>query len=284
MREYYQLTKPGIIYGNSITAFAGFAFASRSHFDVLLCIETLLGLAAIIAASGVFNNYIDQGIDRTMTRTKKRALVTGAVSGRAALTFGSVLLTIGCLVLGFYTNLLTLSAALFGMFAYLVLYGLGKRKTVHGTIVGSISGAVPPVVGYVAVTNRLDTAAFLLFAVLIAWQMPHFYAIAMFRAKDYAAAGIPVLPVVSGARATKLQIMLYIVAFISTSSLLTLFHYTGFVYLGAVLLIGLVWFLTGLSTYKITDDIAWSRKMFKLSLLVLLGWSLCLSLTGPLSL
>lgn len=284
MREYYQLTKPGIIYGNSITAFAGFAFASRRHFDVLLCIETLLGLAAIIAASCVFNNYIDQGIDRTMTRTKKRALVTGAVSGRAALTFGAVLLAIGCLVLGFYTNLLTLSVALFGMFAYLVLYGLGKRKTVHGTLVGSISGAVPPVVGYVAVANRLDTAAFLLFAVLIAWQMPHFYAIAMFRAKDYAAAGIPVLPVVSGVRATKLQIMLYIVAFISTSCLLTLFHYTGFVYLGAVLLIGLVWFLTGLSTYKITDDIAWSRKMFKLSLLVLLAWSLCLSLTGPLSL
>lgn len=284
MREYYRLTKPGIIYGNTITGFAGFALASRLNFDVMLCVETLLGLAAIIAASCVFNNYVDRGIDREMARTKQRALATGAISGLSALSFGTILLVIGCVILGVYTNPITLSIALFGMFAYLVLYGLGKRLTVHGTLIGSISGAVPPVVGYVAVTNRIDTAAYLLFVVLVLWQLPHFYAIAMFRAKDYAAAGIPVLPVVQGVRATKLQIMIYIAAFIAASSLLTLFHYTGLVYLAAVIFVGLVWFVTGLSNYNGAESVAWAKKMFKMSLFVLLVWSLCVSLTGPLSL
>ena len=284
MREYYRLTKPGIIYGNTITGFAGFALASRLNFDVMLCVETLLGLAAIIAASCVFNNYVDRGIDREMARTKQRALATGAISGLSALSFGTILLVIGCVILGVYTNPITLSIALFGMFAYLVLYGLGKRLTVHGTLIGSISGAVPPVVGYVAVTNRIDTAAYLLFVVLVLWQLPHFYAIAMFRAKDYAAAGIPVLPVVQGVRATKLQIMIYIAAFIAASSLLTLFHYTGLVYLAAVIFVGLVWFVTGLSNYNGAESVAWAKKMFKMSLVVLLVWSLCVSLTGPLSL
>lgn len=284
MREYYRLTKPGIIYGNTITGFAGFALASRLHFNVMLCIETLLGLAAIIAASCVFNNYVDRGIDREMARTKQRALATGAISGPSALSFGTILLVFGCVILGVYTNAITLSIALFGMFAYLVLYGLGKRLSVHGTLIGSISGAVPPVVGYVAVTNRIDTAAYLLFIVLVLWQMPHFYAIAMFRAKDYAAAGIPVLPVVQGVRATKLQIMIYIAAFIAASSLLTLFHYTGLVYLAAVIFVGIVWFMAGLSNYNGAENILWAKKMFKMSLVVLLVWSLCVSLTGPLSL
>lgn len=284
MREYYRLTKPGIIYGNTITGFAGFALASRLHFNVMLCVETLLGLAAIIAASCVFNNYVDRGIDREMARTKQRALATGVISGPSALSFGTILLVIGCVILGVCTNAITLIIALFGMFAYLVLYGLGKRLTVHGTLIGSISGAVPPVVGYVAVTNRIYTAAYLLFVVLVLWQLPHFYAIAMFRAKDYAAAGIPVLPVVQGVRATKLQIMIYIAAFITASSLLTLFHYTGLVYLAAVIFVGIVWFMAGLSNYNGAENILWAKKMFKMSLVVLLVWSLCVSLTGPLSL
>jgi protoheme IX farnesyltransferase len=277
MRDYYQLTKPGIIYGNLLTAVAGFMLASRGHIHLLLLLAMATGLAAIIGAACVYNNVIDRDIDKQMARTKTRALPAGRISVRQALIFASGLLVLGVVLLAFGTNLLTLGVALFGAFAYLVLYGFGKRKTVHGTLIGSISGAVPPVVGYLAVSEHFDVAAGLLFIILVSWQMPHFYAIALFRARDYAAAGVPVLPVVAGAAATKKQVLVYIVAFAIASSLLTFQGYTGYLYLGAIVLVSLGWILRGLTTYSKVDDAQWGRLMFKYSLLVLLLWSLLLS-------
>jgi protoheme IX farnesyltransferase len=277
MRDYYQLTKPGIIYGNLLTAVAGFMLAARGHIHLLLLLAMATGLAAIIGAACVYNNVIDRDIDKQMARTKTRALPAGRISVRQALIFASGLLVLGVVLLAFGTNLLTLGVALFGAFAYLVLYGFGKRKTVHGTLIGSISGAVPPVVGYLAVSEHFDVAAGLLFIILVSWQMPHFYAIALFRARDYAAAGVPVLPVVAGAAATKKQVLVYIVAFAIASSLLTFQGYTGYLYLGAIVLVSLGWILRGLTTYSKVDDAQWGRLMFKYSLLVLLLWSLLLS-------
>jgi protoheme IX farnesyltransferase len=277
MRDYYQLTKPGIIYGNLLTAVAGFMLAAHGHIRFMLLLAMMTGLAAIIGASCVYNNVIDRDIDKQMARTKNRALVVGRISVRSALIFATSLLFLGVAILIIGTNLLTLAVALFGAFAYLVLYGVGKRKTVHGTLIGSISGAVPPVVGYLAVTGHFDSAAGLLFIILVSWQMPHFYAIALFRAKDYAAAEVPVLPVVAGALATKKQVLFYIFALAISSASLTLLGYTGYLYLGAMVLISFFWLLKGLTTFGLEDSARWGRQMFKFSLVVLLLWSLLLS-------
>lgn len=277
IRVYYRLAKPGIVYGNAIAAIAGFLLAANGRFDVWLFAAMLVGVSLIMASACVFNNYIDRDIDRLMTRTKKRALVDGTVSGRSALIYGTIL---GLLAIGIlsFTNILTVALAVFGHFAYVVLYGIGKRKTVHGTVIGSISGAVPPVIGYTAVTDRLDTGALLLFLILVFWQMPHFYAIAMFRRDDYAAAKIPVLPLVKGMDHTKRQIMAYILAFIVASALLTVFGYAGYTYLAVMLLLGGYWLFKGWRGFRAENGYDWSRGMFRFSLVALLVFCSMISL------
>ena len=167
-----------------ITATGGYLFASKGDISFATLLAMMAGLASIIASGCVFNNYIDRGIDSKMKRTKNRALVTGEVSTTNALVFTSILLAIGSFLLGYFTTPLALWVAIFGFFAYVVVYGIWKRQSVHGTEVGSISGAVPPVVGYVAVTGSLDTSAVILFLLLVLWQMPHFYAIGIFRRSE----------------------------------------------------------------------------------------------------
>ena len=171
---YYQLTKPGIVYGNAIAAVSGFFLAAKGHINLQLFIGMLTGVCFVIASSGVFNNYIDRGIDRKMERTKKRALAAGLISVKSALIYGLALGIAGFAILSFFTNLLTVALGLIGVFFYLVMYGIWKRKSIHGTIIGSISGSIPLVAGYCTVTNRFDIGAGILFLILAIWQMPHF--------------------------------------------------------------------------------------------------------------
>ncbi len=251
--------------------------ASKGHIRVGLLLATLLGTSLVIASACVFNNYIDRDIDKHMARTKKRALVTGLIPGPIALTYATVLGLLGFLILSIYTNWLTVALGFVGIFSYVVLYGIGKRRSVHGTLVGSISGAMPPVAGYTAVTNRFDSGALLLFLILVFWQMPHFYAIAMRRYNDYAAAKLPVLPVKKGMKTTKVQILFYILAFSVAAGLLTVLGYTGYIYLIVMAGLGLYWLWLGLKGFKASDNTAWAKKMFLFSLIVILGFSIMVS-------
>lgn len=278
MKTYYMLTKPGIIMGNVITTGAGFALASKGLVDFWLFLATMGGLALIIASAGVFNNYIDRAMDAKMERTKNRALVTGAVSSFNALFFGALLCIAGVAILSYYTNALTVLVALSGFFVYLVLYAFWKYRSFYGTLIGSLAGGVPPVVGYCAVSNQLDLGAFLLFMIMVLWQMPHFFAIAMYRLKDYKAAAIPVLPVTKGAYVTKVQILLYIIAFALTSLMLTYVGYTGVVYLAVASVLSLGWFALGLKGFKAANDQVWARQMFVFSLVVIMGLCVTISL------
>jgi protoheme IX farnesyltransferase len=280
IKTYYRLTKPGIIYGNAVTAAAGFLLASGRHIDAWLLLSMLVGLSLIIAAGCVFNNCIDRNIDSKMSRTKQRALVTGKVSTTAALLYAAVLGAAGSLLLGLFTNTLTLLIALSGLFAYTVLYSIWKRRSSWGTVVGSLSGAVPPVVGYCAVTNRLDMGAFLLFLILVFWQMPHFYSIAIYRAREYKAARIPVLSLEKGVPITKTIILAYIVIFILTAAALSAFGYTGYSYLIIILAASLYWLWLGLKGYKLADSDRWARRMFGTSLLVITAFSAALAINA----
>lgn len=275
LKDYYLLAKPGMIYGNAVTVSAGFALASKGVIDWGLLIATLAGVSLVISSGCVFNNYIDRDMDAKMERTKNRALVRGVISGRAALIYGTCLGVAGFLVLGLYTNLLAMGIALIGFFFYVFMYSLWwKRRSTFGPIIGSISGAVPPVVGHCAVTNSFDAGAIIFFAIMVLWQIPHFYAISIYRLNDYISAAIPVLPIKKGIHSTNVHMVFYVIAFIVAAVMPTVFGYTGYAYAAVVATLGLGWLGLCIKGFWSVDPKRWARKMFVFSLVVIVGLSI----------
>ncbi len=192
IKTYYELAKPGIIYGNALAAVAGFFFASRGlPLDWPLLVATVFGLACIIGSACVFNNVYDYEMDAKMERTKHRPSATGEISRRNATIFGFVLGFFGFSFLILYSSTMALFSALLGFFIYVFLYTPLKPKSAWALFVGAAAGATPPVVGYAAVTGMLDWYALALFGALYLWQLPHFLAIATYRYTEYAVAGVP---------------------------------------------------------------------------------------------
>jgi len=269
VKDYYQLAKPGIIYGNALTASAGFLLASKGHIRLGLFLAMLGGLSLIIASACAFNNYIDRSIDAKMKRTRNRALVSRAISAPRALVYASFLGIAGAAILGLYTNWLALLVALGAFFVYVVLYGIWKRRTAYGTLIGALAGAAPPVVGYSAAAHRLDGGALILFLILMFWQMPHFLAISIYRFKDYKAASLPVWPVKKGLPSTKVNMLAYVIAFMAATTALFIFGYAGIVYLVVATALGLAWLWRCAEGFTATDDQLWARGVFRFSLVVI---------------
>lgn len=277
-KRYYSLTKPGVLYGNALTTVAGFLLASSGNIDIWLFLALVTGTSLVIGSACAFNNYLDQDIDKIMARTKNRALVQGSINDKNAVVFASGLGILGMLILYAYTNILVVSIGLIGFIVYVFLYGmLSKRLSVHGTLVGSISGAMPILAGYVAATGAIDVGAVIVFAILFLWQMPEFYSISIYRRSEYKAAGIPVISVVKGVEQTKIQILLYTAAFVIATLSLTAFGYTGIVYLLVMGTLGLYWLLMAAEGLKATDNERWARKMFRFSLVIILALCAMLS-------
>ncbi|WP_068471050.1 heme o synthase [Candidatus Protochlamydia phocaeensis] len=269
IKTYYMLTKPGIIMGNAMTAAGGFALASRGHINVWLLLATLLGVSLVVASSGIFNNYLDREADEKMERTKHRPLARKLIKGSNALIFASCLGIGGFLILALYTNMLAVFTTAAGFVIYVGLYGVWKYRSIHGTLIGSLSGAVPPVIGYCAASNRFDMGALILFLILVLWQMPHFLAIAMYRFDDYKAADLPVLPIKKGMHVTKVHMLLYILAFIVVALMPTVFHYTGYAYLFMAALLGLIWLGLCIQGFMSDNNRLWARSMFRFSLVTI---------------
>lgn len=278
LKKYYLLTKPGIIRGNLMTAAAGFLFASQGHIDWRLFVALLAGTALVIASGCVFNNYLDRGIDKKMDRTKKRSLVIGDISAQNAIAYASILGIAGFTILALYTNFITVIVGLVGIIDYVIIYGWAKRYTVHSTLIGGISGSTSLVAGYTAVTGTFNVVALLLFLIMALWQMPHFYAIGIYRRKDYASANLPILTVQKGIGAAKKEILLYIIGYIAAVSLLAILGYAGYIYLAVMLAITFWWLWIALQGPKTKDDIKWAHKIFGISLLVLMTFSVMISL------
>jgi protoheme IX farnesyltransferase len=279
-KEYYSLVKPGVLYGNAITAVAGFLLASQGQIRWGLFAALTIGTTLLIASACALNNYLDQDIDSKMARTKSRVLVAGKVKGRHAIIIAVVLGLVGLGILVKYTNVLVVAIGLVGYVDYVVLYGmLSKRMSYYGTLVGSISGAAPILAGYCAVTGGLDAGAVIVFAVLFLWQMPEFYSIAIYRQKEYMAAGIPVISVVKGIPRTRVHIFFFTLAFVVALALLTVFHVAGSVYFVVMMALGLYWLwlaAKGLRLPAGASD-AWARRMFRFSLVVLLAFCAMIS-------
>jgi protoheme IX farnesyltransferase len=287
IKRYYSLTKPGVLYGNAITGVAGFLLAAgiARRFELEIFLATIIGMTLIIASACVLNNFLDKDIDGKMERTKTRATVLGTVLGRHVVLFSIVLGLLGFAMLSLWTNWLVVVVGAIGFVDYVVLYGmLSKRLSVHGTLVGSISGAAPVLAGYLAVSGRIDAGAIIAFAILFFWQLPEFYSISIFRRDEYKAAGVPVMAVVKGVKNTKAQIYLYTAAFVTATLLLTAYKYTGYVYLSVTGLLGAYWLWLGAKGFEAKTKAAnekWARKMFRFSLVMVLAVSVMMSI-GPL--
>jgi protoheme IX farnesyltransferase len=279
IKQYLQVTKPGIIFGNLISVVGGFLLASKGSIDYPLFLATLLGVSLVVASGCVFNNYIDRDIDKKMERTKNRVLVKGLIAPSVSLVYATILGIAGFALLYIAANPLAMWLAVMGFVVYVGVYSLYmKRHSVYGTLIGSLSGAAPPVIGYCAVTNEFDAGALILLAIFSLWQMPHSYAIAIFRFKDYQAANIPVLPVVKGISVAKNHITVYILAFMIATLMLTLGGYAGYKYLIVAAAVSVWWLGMALRGYKAENDSVWARKLFVFSIVAITSLSIMMSI------
>ncbi|BAJ04294.1 protoheme IX farnesyltransferase [Shewanella violacea DSS12] len=280
LQAYVQVTKPGIIMGNLISVAGGFLLAAKGNVDSTLMLTTMIGLSLVVASGCAINNCIDRDIDAKMQRTRNRVTVTGKLSVRAVMIYGISLGVIGFGMLAIFTNSLAVLFAAIGYLVYVGVYSLYmKRHSVYGTLVGSFSGAVPPVVGYCAVRGEMDAGAVILLLMFSLWQMPHSYAIAIFRFNDYAAANIPVLPVAEGITKAKLHIVLYIAVFALVSALLPLAGYTGIAFMAVTCATSLWWLAMALKGYRHGINLqSWARQVFGFSIVTITALSVTMAL------
>ena len=275
LKNFYYLSKPGIVYSNLFTAFAGFV-VGMDHFNPWLFLSAMLGITCVLASATSLNNYIDKDIDILMNRTSKRVSVDGSIAKNTILFFSIFMGAIGFSLLLLFVNMLTAIVVFGGFFAYIVLYSLySKRRNRQSTLIGSISGAVPPLAGYTAAYGQIDAFGFLLFMILLTWQMPHFYAIGIFRLQDYKDAKIPILPVVTSVENTKVHMFAWSIIFLLVAIAPYFYGYVGRLYFVVALLIGIIWvYIAAKGFYGKKDrnyNITWAKKMFFFSLFALIG-------------
>ncbi|MCC2685085.1 MAG: protoheme farnesyltransferase [Paenibacillaceae bacterium] len=266
-RDFVYLAKPGIIFSNLIAAFGGFWVAAGLQVDWMLLIWMIVGTTLVMASSCVLNNYIDRDMDTKMTRTQKRPLPSGRVDPRVVMWYGIVLGLAGIAVLDLLVNPLCALLGLVGMFVYVWVYSVWlKRTSVWSTVIGAISGSMPPVIGYCAVSQTLDAGAWILFLILFLWQPPHFWALGIRRTEEYRNAGFPLLPVVRGAEVTKVSMLRYVIPLVPASLLMYIYGYVGEIYLFVAAAMGLYWAYLCLSGFRAKDDVLWAKKNFMFSI------------------
>jgi protoheme IX farnesyltransferase len=237
---YWELAKPRILSMVLVTTALGFILGARGVDSVFRLCLTLLGVGCATGGAAMLNNYQERDLDAKMVRTRGRALPAGFIEPHSALTLGVGLVLFGVLLLAWKVNLLTGFLVLMAGFLYVLVYTPLKRITWLNTSFGAIPGAIPPMAGWVAATGELDPGAWVLFAILFAWQHPHFYAIAWIFREDYRAAGFKMLPVVepSGKRMSR-QTIVFSILLLAVSLLPTVVGVTGRPYFCGALLGGL---------------------------------------------
>lgn len=219
--DYWELTKPRITLLVLFTTLAGLWLAAQGPPPMGLLFFTLLGTGLASSSAGVLNNLLDRDLDAKMARTRGRPLPSGRLTPKAALAFGVSLGLAALAILGVFVHPVSAGLALLALSFYVGIYTAWlKRTSPLSTVLGGVTGALPPVIGWSAVTHRVDAGALVLFAVLFLWQPPHFWALALLRAEEYKEAGVPLLPVIYGPQMTQRQIALYAAALPPVSLLL----------------------------------------------------------------
>lgn len=266
--DLLSLVKIGIVNSNLITAFTGIwlalYFTNQSFIDsVDKVLLGMFGNALVMAGACTLNNYIDRDIDHIMERTKTRPTVTGSIALPKVLLLGWSASLLGFLFL-FIASAQAAIIGFIGWFTYVVLYSLwSKRRHPINTVVGSISGAAPPLIGWAAIDPNLSMEALVLFLIMFIWQPPHFYALAMKKCEEYRKAGIPMLPVVKGFEVTKRHTVAFVACLLPLPFFLTSL---GSVFFIVSLLLSVGWFVLGIYGFFMKDDLKWAKWMFVYSL------------------
>jgi len=267
--DYVRLTKPRIISLLLLTTAGAMFVAARGVPNGWLLFWTMIGGYLAAGGANAINQYVDRDIDERMSRTTERPVVSGRVSPGRALAFGIALGVASALVLGVFANWLAAALALLGLALYVGVYTLWlKRTSIHNIVIGGSAGAVPPLVGWAAVTGNLSLSAWILFAIIFYWTPPHFWALALMLKRDYAAAGVPMLPVVRGESETKRQILLWTLVMIAVTVLPVVAGTAGALYLVAALVLGGVFLYLAWRLFR-DPGIVWARATFHYSLLYL---------------
>lgn len=265
-KDLISLTKPNLLRLNVFAAFGGYWIASKWSFDWITLLWMLIGCTLTMASATVINNFYDRELDEKMERTRNRTLPSGRMKPMHVLLYGIILGVIGLTVLFTLVNVLCGVLGVIGWFAYIVIYTMWlKRSSTWSTSVGGISGAMPPVIGYCAVTGEFDMGALLLFAFLFLWQPAHFWSLAIRRVEEYRAAGFPLLPVVKGIKRTKIQMIPYLVLLLATVILLYVYDYAGIVYLIISTILTVAWLIHTISGLMTKDDEKWAKTNFLIS-------------------
>lgn len=276
LRDFILVVKPGIVVGNLIVALGAYAYSVKWSGAALLTFVWLaLGTSVVIAASCVINNYLDRDIDQHMQRTAVRPTARGIFPFWVVIVYSALLYAVGFAVLYRYVNPLTAAIGAAGALLYIAAYTPAKRYTSWAALIGTIPGATPPLAGYAAAHNHLDSTAWLLFLVIAVWQVPHFYAISVFRSKQYARANVPVLPLAKGLSRTVLEMRIYGMVYILVCGLLGVYGGVHLVPTIALVVYGIGWLRVMMAVPQASES--WARRVFYYSLPILPLFSMLLA-------
>ncbi len=268
IQSYYQLTKPRIILLLLFTTAGSLWMAADGQLDPTLALVTLASGTMAAGSANTINCFYDRDIDYIMVRTRGRPIPSGRVSPRDALIFATVLAVTSCTLLCVFANLLSAALAMSGIFFYVVVYTHWlKRHSTHNIVIGGAAGAIPPLVGWAAVTGELGWPAWVFFGLIFLWTPPHFWALAMMIREDYATVNVPMLPVIEGNTKTTEQIMVYTVLLVPFSLLLVYpLGVMGAFYALCALGLGLLFVYKSWQLLQVPDDLPMAKSVFKYSI------------------
>jgi protoheme IX farnesyltransferase len=265
-RAFYALTKPRVVSLIVFTAVIGMFLATPGMVPVLALLAGTVGIALVAGAAAAINCLVEQKIDAVMQRTQARPLPRGELTGAETLAFASVVGGLGLWMLHDLVNPVTMWLTFATFVGYAVIYTvLLKPATPQNIVIGGASGAMPPVLGWAAVTGDVTIEAMLLFLIIFTWTPPHFWALALYRTEEYAKAGLPMLPVTHGKPYTRLQVLLYTLVLFAASLLPFVARMSGYLYLGAAVVLGLVFIAYAVRIYVDYSD-RLARKTFRFSI------------------
>jgi protoheme IX farnesyltransferase len=268
-RAFYALTKPRVVSLIVFTAVIGMFLATPGMVEPRVLLAGTLGIALVAGAAAAINCLVEQNLDALMLRTRWRPLPSGELGNLETLVFAGVVGGLGLWLLAHFVNMLTLWLTLATFVGYAIVYTVVlKPLTPQNIVIGGASGAMPPVLGWAAVTGAVTPEAMILFLIIFAWTPPHFWALALYRTADYARSGLPMLPVTHGARYTRLQVLLYTLILFGVSLLPFAIRMSGALYLAAALVLGAVFLAYAVRIYRAYSD-ALARRTFRYSIFYL---------------
>mgnify|MGYP005742179859 FL=1 len=265
LSNFVTLCKPKIVLLLTVTALVGMLLAVEFYSNIFNSLASLLGFALLAASSAALNQIFDRESDKNMARTKERPLASGDISLVQALTFTAILLFVGSSLLLYFSNLLTLLITTFGFIFYSLVYTIYlKWATPQNIVIGGLSGALPPLIGWTAVTNEVSLLPLILVLVIFLWTPPHFWPLAIDRIDEYEKEGVPMMPIAKGVTRTKKEMVVYAVLLLGASLAPFFYNLTGYFYLISTTLLNL-YFIYLCISYLDDKDNQLSMKIFNFS-------------------